>query len=73
MTEKDNPIMEDIREVLKKIELHDSALECITVKGDGSAELYLDIDDVWNEYRDPAVTGIRLLSVYEVSDLKIER
>lgn len=65
--------MSDIRELLKKIELHDSIIESVTIKGDGSVELILDIDEVWNKELSSNINGIRLKSVYEVSDFKIDR
>ena len=41
--------MSHIREILKQIELHDSIVESVTIKGDGTVEIFLDIDDVWNK------------------------
>jgi hypothetical protein len=65
--------MSDIREILKEVELHDSTIDSVTVKGDGSVELFLDIDDVWNKDIGSNINGIRFKSVYEVSDFKIDR
>lgn len=65
--------MEDIREILKKIELHDGGLDAVSIKGDGSVELFIDIDEVWNKDLDPSFKGIRFISVYEVSEYKIDR
>lgn len=65
--------MSDIRELLKRIELHDSTIESVTIKGDGSVELVLDIDEVWNKELDSNINGLRFKSVYEVSDFKIDR
>lgn len=65
--------MSHIKEILKQIELHDSAIESVTIKGNGSVELILDIDDVWNKELDPNIKGILFKSVYEVSDFKIDR
>ncbi len=65
--------MSEIREILKQVELHDSTIDSVTIKGDGSVELFLDIDDVWNKDIDSNIKGIRFVSVYEVSDFKIDR
>lgn len=65
--------MSDIREILKQIELHDSTIESVTMKGDGSVELVLDIDDAWNKGLDSDIKGLRFKSVYEISDFKIDR
>jgi hypothetical protein len=65
--------MSNIREILKQIELHDSTLESVTIKGDGSVELVLDIDDVWNKKLNTKINGIQFNSVYEISDFKIDR
>lgn len=65
--------MRNIREILKQVELHDSSIESVTIKGDGSVELVLDIDYVWNKELDSNVNGIRFKSVYEISDFKIDR
>lgn len=65
--------MSDIREILKQIVLHDSTIESVTIKGDGSLDLILDIDLVWNKELDSNINGIRFKSVYEVSDFKIDR
>lgn len=65
--------MNDIREILKQIELHDSAVDSVSVKGDGTLELVLDIDDVWNKELNANVNGILFNSVYEVSDFKVDR
>ena len=65
--------MSNIREMLRKIELHDSTIESVIIKGDGSVELILDIDEVWNKELGTNVSGIRFKSVYEVSDYKIDR
>lgn len=65
--------MSNIREILKEIELHDSAVESVTAKGDGSLEIILYIDDVWNKELDSKINGILFKSVYEISDYKIDR
>ena len=65
--------MSHIREILKQIELHDSTIESVTMKSDGSVELSLDIDDVWNKDLDSNIKGILFESVYEISDFKIDR
>ena len=65
--------MIDIREILQEIELHDASIESVTIKGDGTAELLLDIDDVWNGANASGIKGIWFHSVYEVSDFKIDR
>lgn len=65
--------MSNIREILKQVELHDSTIESVTMKGDGSTELVLDIDDVWNKELDSNINGILFKSVYEISDFKIDR
>lgn len=65
--------MNDIRDILKKMVLHDSIVESVFIKGDGSVELFLDIDEVWNKELGATVNGIRFKSVYEVSDYKIDR
>lgn len=65
--------MSDIREILKQVELHDSTIESVTMKGDGSIELVLDIDEVWNKELNSNINGIRFKSVYEISDFKIDR
>ena len=65
--------MSNIREFLKQIELHDSTIESVMIKGDGSVELALDIDEVWNKDLDSSVNGIIFKSVYEVSEFKIDR
>ena len=65
--------MENIREILKQVELHDSTIESVLMKGNGSIELSLDIDSVWNKDLASKVTGILFNSVYEISDFKIDR
>ena len=65
--------MRDIREILKELEIHDSTIDSVTINGDGSVELFLDIDDVWNKDIGSNITGIRFKSVYELSDFKIDR
>ena len=65
--------MRDIREILKQVELHDSSIESVTMKGDGSVELVLDIDNIWNKELDSNINGIRFNSVYEILDFKIDR
>ena len=65
--------MSEIREILKSIELHDSTLDSLTMNGDGSLELALDIDEVWNKELKVGIKGIVLKSVYEISDFKIDR
>jgi len=65
--------MSNIREILKQIELHDSTIESVTMKGDGSIELALYIDEVWNKELDSNINGILFKSVYEISDFKIDR
>ena len=65
--------MTEIRELLKSIELHDSALHSLTMNGDGSLELVIDIDDVWNKGLDKNIKGIVFKSVYEISEFKVDR
>lgn len=65
--------MTEIRELLKSIELHDSTLDSLTMNGDGSLELVVDIDDVWNKELDKNVKGIVFESVYEISEFKLDR
>lgn len=65
--------MSTIREILEQLELHDSSVESVTIKGDGSVELVLDIDYVWNKELDLNVSGILFESVYELSEFKIDR
>ncbi len=43
------------------------------MKGDGSTELVLDIDEVWNKEIDLNINGILFKSVYEITDFKIDR
>lgn len=65
--------MSDIEDILEMVELHDSAIESLTVKGDGSVELFIDFDEVWNKHLDRDIRGIRFKSVYEISEFKIDR
>jgi hypothetical protein len=65
--------MSDIRAILKQIEFHDSTIESVLMKRDGTTELVLDIDEVWNKELDSNIYGILFKSVYEISDFKIDR
>ena len=65
--------MPAVREILKQIELHDSSIESVTINGNGSVEVVLDIDDVWNKELESSICGIRFQSVYEISEFKIDR
>ena len=65
--------MRNIRELLKDIELHDSAVDLVIAKRDGSLEIILDLDEVWNKDLGSKINGIRLPSVYEISNYKIDR
>ncbi|PHS62109.1 MAG: hypothetical protein COB09_15455 [Thalassobium sp.] len=65
--------MTEIRELLKTIELHDSTLDSLKINGDGSLELVIDIDEVWNKDLDKNIKGIVFSSVYEISDFKVDR
>ncbi|MEJ2610706.1 MAG: hypothetical protein P8179_11625 [Candidatus Thiodiazotropha sp.] len=65
--------MGTIRDILKQIELHDSIIESMTIQGDGSLELALEIDEIWNKEQNSTINGIRFKSVYEISDFKIDR
>jgi hypothetical protein len=65
--------MRDIRDILKEIELHDSGLLALTMNGNGSLELILDIDEVWNKELDSKVRGLLISSVYEISNFRIDR
>ncbi len=65
--------MTEIRELLKTIELHDSTLDSLKMNGDGSLELIVDIDEVWNKDLDKNISGIVFSSVYEISDFKVDR
>ena len=65
--------MSNLREIFQKVELHDSVLESISIKGDGTVELFIDFDDVWNKKLESNVRGIVFDSVYEISDFKIDR
>lgn len=68
-----NQSMSHIREVLKQIELHDSAIESVVIKGNGAVELVLDIEEEWNKELDSSINGILFKSVYELSEFKIDR
>jgi hypothetical protein len=65
--------MTEIRELLKSIELHDSTLDSLKMNGDGSLELIVDIDEIWNKELDKNISGIVFSSVYEISDFKVDR
>lgn len=65
--------MTSVINLLKEIELHDSHLKSVTVNGDGKLDLFVDIDEVWNKSLDSKIKGIRFVSVYEISDFKIDR
>jgi hypothetical protein len=39
------------------------------MQGDGSLELALEIDEVWNKEHNSTINGIRFKSVYEISEL----
>ncbi len=65
--------MSNIREILNNVELHDSSFESLTIHGDGSMELLLDIDGVWNKNLAKSIKGILVHSVYEIAEFTIDR
>ncbi len=65
--------MSNIREILNNVELHDSSLVSLTMHGDGSMELLLDIDGVWNKNLAKSIKGILVHSVYEIAEFTIDR
>ena len=66
-------MIRNIRDILKEIELHDSSLLSLTMYGNGSLEMLLDFDEVWNQALDSSVRGLLITSVYEISNFKIDR
>jgi hypothetical protein len=66
-------MMRDIRDILKEVELHDSSFLSLTMNGNGSLELVIDIDEVWNRELGSKIRGLLISSVYEISNFKIDR
>ena len=65
--------MPTIENIVNKIELHDSILNSLKVNGDGSLELDIDFDEVWNKDLGKNIKGIIFNSVFEISEFKIDR
>ncbi len=63
--------MNDVKTILQQITFHDATLQALIVNGDGSVELHIDFDTVWNKQLNSK--GIILKSVYEISNYKIDR
>jgi len=65
--------MYTIKELLKEIELHDSTLNSLKINIDGSLELDIDIDEVWNKNLGKEIKGVVFNSVFEISEFKMDR
>ncbi len=65
--------MKHFKDILNEIELHDSSLISLKLSGDGSMELEIDFDEVWNESVSKYIRGLLFNSVYEISEFKIDR
>ena len=65
--------MHTINELLKEIELHDSTLNSLKMNIDGSLELDIDIDEVWNKSLRKEIKGIVFSSVFEITEFKMDR
>ncbi len=65
--------MDNLKQILEDITLHDSILESVVIRGDGLVQLYIDFDKIWNKDLDSSISGIVIKSVYEISDFKLDR
>lgn len=65
--------MTKISELIKQIELHDSSLYSLKTNWNGSVELEIDFDEVWNKALPENIKGLVFNSVYEISEFKIDR
>ncbi len=65
--------MKHFKDILKEIELHDSSLISLKLNGNGSMELEIDFDEVWNKSISKDIRGLLFNSVYEISEFKIDR
>lgn len=65
--------MNKISELIKQIELHDSSLYSLKTSWNGSVELEIDFDEVWNKSLPKNLKGLVFNSVYEISEFKIDR
>lgn len=65
--------MKRIDELLAEVELHDSILNSLKISIDGSLELDIDIDEVWNKNLQKEIKGIVFHSVFEILEFKMDR
>jgi hypothetical protein len=65
--------MNTIKKLLKTIELHDSTLNSLKMNIDGSLELDIDIDEVWNKNLSKEIKGVVFNSVFEITEFKMDR
>jgi hypothetical protein len=65
--------MYTVTQLLEDLTLHDGTVHSMTVTWDGVMTLALDLDEVWNPDASTSIVGIRLPSVFEVVNYKMDR